>query len=57
MANSVLPEPAAPVTSVGRPCGSPPWVISSKPVIPVGTLASDLGASWSVLIARGTDLL
>ena len=37
--NSVLPHPGPPHTSVGRPSGSPPPVISSKPSMPVGTLA------------------
>ena len=38
--NSVLPEPAPPVTSVVRPFGRPPKVISSNPAIPVGDFAS-----------------
>jgi hypothetical protein len=38
MANKVLPQPALPQTSVGRPRGSPPAVISSSPCIPVGAL-------------------
>jgi hypothetical protein len=37
---SVLPHPAEPHTSVGRPRGSPPSVTWSKPVIPVGHLGS-----------------
>src|SRR5271156_1853636 len=37
-ASSVLPQPAPPQTSVGRPRGSPPPVISSRPWIPVGHL-------------------
>src|ERR1044071_10124072 len=37
-ANSVLPHPAPPQTSVGRPCGKPPPVISSRPWMPVGHL-------------------
>src|ERR1700722_394684 len=32
-----LPQPAEPQTSVGRPAGRPPPVISSKPLMPVGT--------------------
>jgi hypothetical protein len=36
MARSVLPAPAGPQTSVGRPRGSPPSVISSSPWMPVG---------------------
>ena len=39
MASSVLPQPAVPQTSVGRPRGKPPPVISSRPSIPVGALA------------------
>src|SRR4029453_17864918 len=35
---SVLPHPAPPHRSVGRPVGSPPPVISSKPSMPVGDL-------------------
>jgi hypothetical protein len=31
-----LPQPADPQTSVGRPLGNPPPVISSSPCIPVG---------------------
>src|ERR1051326_6479662 len=34
--NRVFPQPASPHTRVGRPCGRPPNVISSKPEIPVG---------------------
>ena len=34
----VLPLPAAPHTRVGRPVGSPPPVISSRPTTPVGDL-------------------
>ena len=41
-AKSVLPHPGPPHTSVGRPSGSPPPVISSKPSIPVATFASDV---------------
>src|SRR5450432_2814099 len=37
-ASSVLPQPAPPQTSVGRPRGSPPPVISSSPRMPVGHL-------------------
>src|ERR1039458_7233707 len=37
-ANSVLPQPAPPHTSVGRPRGNPPSVISSRPWMPVGHL-------------------
>ena len=35
-ASSVLPQPALPQTSVGRPRGRPPPVISSSPSMPVG---------------------
>src|SRR5689334_9232137 len=37
MAKRVLPAPALPHTSVGRPAGSPPPVISSKPAMPVSS--------------------
>jgi len=37
-ANSVLPQPGPPQTSVGRPRGNPPPVISSRPWMPVGHL-------------------
>ena len=39
-AKSVLPHPGPPHTSVGRPSGTPPSVISSNPSMPVGTLRS-----------------
>jgi hypothetical protein len=35
-----LPQPVGPQTSVGRPFGSPPPVISSSPWMPVGDLGS-----------------
>src|SRR6516165_10040473 len=38
MPNRVLPEPAEPHRSVGRPCGRPPLVTSSRPRIPVAAL-------------------
>src|SRR5262245_48367156 len=38
MAKRVLPQPAPPQMSVGRPVGRPPAVIWSKPSIPVGDL-------------------
>ena len=38
MPSMVFPHPALPHTSVGRPVGSPPPVISSRPVMPVGDL-------------------
>src|ERR1035437_9610557 len=37
-ASRVLPEPGPPTSSVVRPRGKPPPVISSKPVMPVGAL-------------------
>ena len=40
IASSVLPQPAPPQTSVGRPRGKPPPVISSSPWMPVGALGS-----------------
>jgi hypothetical protein len=36
MAKSVLPHPALPHIRVGLPLGSPPFVISSSPFMPVG---------------------
>jgi hypothetical protein len=36
-----LPLPASPQINVGLPCGSPPPVISSRPVMPVGALLND----------------
>ena len=44
MASIVLPHPAAPQTSVGRPAGSPPPVISSRPSMPVGAFEKGRGA-------------
>jgi hypothetical protein len=41
MPSSVLPQPAPPQTSVGRPAGNPPPVISSNPLMPVGHLEID----------------
>jgi len=38
-----LPHPAEPHTSDGRPRGSPPPVISSKPLIPVALLGRATG--------------
>src|SRR6185437_1342349 len=38
MANRVLPQPAEPQRSVGRPCGRPPRVTSSSPRMPVADL-------------------
>ena len=39
IAISVLPHPAGPQTSVGRPRGRPPPVTSSSPLMPVGVLS------------------
>ena len=49
MASIVLPHPAVPLMSVGRPAGSPPPVISSRPRMPVGTLASLAGVSVTMI--------
>ena len=46
MANSVLPQPAAPHSSVGRPVGRPPSVTSSRPLIPVGTFGSRVASGF-----------
>ena len=40
MPSKVLPEPGPPATSVGLPAGSPPYVMSSSPGIPVGAFPS-----------------
>ena len=45
-AKTVLPQPGPPITSVVRPRGRPPSVISSKPWIPVGILATDGCGDW-----------
>jgi hypothetical protein len=42
MENKVLPQPALPQISVGRPWGNPPLVISSKPAIPVRDFGKEL---------------
>src|SRR6185295_2218290 len=39
-ASRVLPHPAAPHIRVGRPRGKPPWVISSRPLMPVEAFSS-----------------
>src|SRR5882724_9773505 len=39
--NMLLPHPALPQTSVGRPFGKPPSVISSNPSMPVGDLGNN----------------
>src|SRR5690349_18843367 len=36
IAKSVLPQPAPPAMSVGRPLGSPPPVMESSPSMPLG---------------------
>src|SRR5688572_15985422 len=41
MASKVLPQPALPQTSVGRPRGRPPPVISSSPSMPVVALGRE----------------
>src|SRR5262245_7661238 len=41
MASRVLPQPALPQTSVGRPRGNPPPVISSSPWMPVAAFGSE----------------
>src|SRR4051812_37913272 len=43
MARRVLPQPGPPHTSVGRPRGKPPPVTSSRPWMPVGHLAREVG--------------
>src|SRR6185312_633012 len=40
--NMLLPQPAPPHTSVGRPFGNPPSVISSRPLIPVGDFGKEI---------------
>ncbi len=45
MPKGVWPQPALRQINVGRPWGSPPPVISSNPVMPVG----DLGRARGVL--------
>jgi hypothetical protein len=45
----VLPDPAPPVIRVGRPLGSPPSVISSKPLIPVGDFSKPAELNWVAL--------
>ena len=51
MPSSVLPEPGPPQTSVGRPAGRPPWVISSRPAMPVGALRNTWGGRKTSVIA------
>ena len=50
MPKRVFPHPALPHTSVGRPRGSPPRVISSNPSIPVGDLAKEAGFEIGVAL-------
>jgi hypothetical protein len=40
----VLPDPGPPISSVVRPRGKPPPLISSKPTIPVGAFLETAGA-------------
>ncbi|MDD1689633.1 MAG: hypothetical protein LUQ66_03130 [Methanoregula sp.] len=50
MAKSVFPHPGPPLISDGRPFGSPPPVISSKPLIPEGIFSnSSVPANMPVL--------
>src|ERR1700682_1137600 len=44
IASNVLPQPAPPQTSVGRPVGNPPPVISSSPRMPVHDFRKVFGA-------------
>lgn len=55
MANMVLPQPGPPHTIVGRPFGTPPPVISSKPAIPVLAFCS-CGKGRASLLRRDFDL-
>src|SRR6266404_5057267 len=50
-ANMVLPQPGPPHTIVGRPLGTPPFVTSSKPAIPVGDF-SNLVILWGAFPFR-----
>src|SRR5207245_8691418 len=51
MEKRVLPQPALPQMSVGRPFGKPPKVISSSPCIPVGVLGSDISRYFPLFVA------
>src|SRR6266478_7382521 len=51
MDKRVLPQPALPQMSVGRPLGKPPKVISSSPCIPVGVLGSDIPRYFPLFVA------
>src|SRR5438309_9190511 len=51
MEKRVLPQPALPQMSVGRPLGKPPKVISSSPCIPVGVLGSDTPRYFPLFVA------
>jgi hypothetical protein len=42
IAKRVFPHPGPPLTSEGRPFGSPPPVISSKPLIPEETFSNSV---------------
>src|SRR6202049_1164709 len=53
--NSVFPEPAPPLTRVGRPVGNPPPVISSNPWIPVddfGSVLEDVCVAFCFCVIR-----
>ena len=59
MASKVLPQPALPQTRVGRPRGSPPPVISSRPVIPVGAFSmppagEEIASSERIIVCFGS---
>src|SRR5690242_15564460 len=58
IANSVLPDPAPPQTSVFLPEGIPPRVISSKPSVPVGVFLTNScwGRRLSAVFIRGLPL-
>src|SRR5690349_5528838 len=55
--SSVLPQPALPQISVGRPFGSPPHVISSSPAMPVGVFASVVAGGCGRLFALAISKL
>src|SRR3954471_24163535 len=55
MANSVLPQPALPQTSVGPPRGRPPSVTSSRPSMPVGVFGR-VPATAAFFAGRASDL-
>jgi hypothetical protein len=45
IARKILPQPALPQPSVGRPFGNPLPLMSSSPQMPVGDFGSRCGAS------------